>query len=82
MALGIPTVVATTGDVVKAAKDLYEFRQISAADTNPQNRHPIMYRGYTWDALPASEKMYYCDMASIVLASFGVKPTMPAFEKA
>jgi hypothetical protein len=82
MALAIPTVVATTADVMKAAEDLFDFRQSSASDTDPQHRHPIMYRGYKWAALPASEKMYYCDMAGIVLQSFGVNPTMPSFVSA
>lgn len=82
MALGIPTVQATKADIVQAARELFNFRQTSASDTDPRNRHPIMYRGYTWDKLPASEKMYYCDMAGIVLQSFGVKPTMPEFESA
>lgn len=82
MALAIPTVVATTADVTKAAKDLFDFRQSAAAESSPQDRHPIMYKGYKWDALPASEKMYYCDMAGVVLQSFGVKPTMPSFESA
>jgi hypothetical protein len=80
MGLAIPTVQATMADVTKAAKDLFDFRQTSATDTGPQNRHPIMYRGYKWDALPASEKMYYSEMAAVVLESFGIRPTMPTFK--
>jgi hypothetical protein len=78
----IPTVQATKADIISAAKELFDFRQTCAGNINPRDRHPIMYRGYTWDKLPASEKMYYCDMAGIVLQSFGVKPTMPEFESA
>lgn len=70
---------ANTQDIMKAAKDLFEYRKGVAKTKDPADQHPMMYREYDWAKLPSSERVYYCDMATIVLISFGIRvPKAPS----
>ena len=76
------TVKATSADVMKAGMSLFEFRKKNCDDPQIEHRHPMLYRGYKWKDLPTVEKIYYCDMATTVMVSFGVTvPNAPSLEE-
>lgn len=59
-------------DIERAGKSIFEFRRRSANDKEAKHRHPMLYRDVKWDALPAAEKVYYCDMAILAFITLGV----------
>lgn len=68
----LPSIRATEADVLKGAQAVFELRKRQVTDPAPEHRHPMTYKDYRWPDLPASEKVYYCDMAIAALNSFGV----------
>lgn len=75
-------ITASSADVVKGAQAIFELRKRLVNDPDPTHRHPMLYKGYSWPALPASEKIYYCDMSIANLTSFGVTCEQVTFEAA
>lgn len=76
-----PVFAASIDDVIVAGRAIFEHRISVVAAADPRDSHPMMYSKYTWDKLPASEKSYYCDMATAAFLRFGiVVPDAPAFE--
>lgn len=70
---GLMTAVrASAADVLKGAKAIFELRKKMVNDPDPAHRHPMLYKEYGWEALPASERIYYCDMSIANFTSFGV----------
>lgn len=66
------SIKAASADILKGAKAIFELRKKMVNDPDPAHRHPMLYKEYGWDALPASEQIYYCDMSIANLTSFGV----------
>lgn len=78
--MALTPVQATVEDVIKAGQAIFGHRKSAAVDNDSARRHPMMFKDYKWDDLPASEKIYYCDMGASALVSFGVSvPEMPVF---
>jgi hypothetical protein len=76
-----PVFAASIDDVIVAGRAIFEHRTSVVAAADPRDSHPMMYSKYKWDGLPASEKSYYCDMATAAFLRFGiVVPDAPVFE--
>lgn len=70
----------TIHDVEKAGMAIFEHRKTMAKDGEARYRVPMMYREYTWAGLPATQKVYHCDMAVAALTAVGIAcPNSPAF---
>ena len=63
---------AGEADVLKGAQAIFEYRKRSVSAKDPRDAHPMFYASYTWDKLPISEQVYYCEMSVANFRSFGI----------
>jgi hypothetical protein len=74
---------ASSADVLRAAQQVFEFRQRMAKDQDSRYRQPMLYRDAKWADLPAAVKIYHCDMVATAFNSFGIGCLdMPVFTEA
>jgi len=69
----LPAIKASEDDVIKAAIAIFHLRQKQSSDPEPNHRHPMLYKDKEWQAIPATERMYYCDMAMAAFRTFGIE---------
>jgi hypothetical protein len=69
----MPAIKANEDDVIKAAIAIFHYRQKQTSDPEPNYRHPMLYKDKEWRAIPATEQMYYCEMAMAVFRTFRIQ---------